>query len=230
MRWLLVGMLAVTLGLSVGCQRDRKKEMAQVPTVTSVRTDGTYAANPTPDYTYASATAAASGSPTPSTNTYGGNQYITLPSEPVPGTGVTVGHGAASTYTAGASYSANPATTTPSYSTATPSYSTTTYTSSDRIEAPGANSEPVFLGPTAAAPAPPATTTVTTLSATPAAPAVPAATPATGGTSYTVARGDTLWSIAQKHYGDGKRWQDIASANGISDARKLAVGQKIVLP
>ncbi len=220
MRWLLVGMLVVTLGLSVGCQRDRKKEMAQVPTVTSVRTDGTYATS-TPDYTYAGATAAASGSPTPSTSTYGGNQYITLPSEPVPGTGVTVGHGAASTYTAGASYSANPA-------TSTPSFSTTTYTSSDRIEAPGASSEPVFLGPTAAAPAAPATTTVTTLSATPAAPA--AATPATGGTSYTVARGDTLWSIAQKHYGDGKRWQDIASANGISDARKLAVGQKIVLP
>ena len=48
--------------------------------------------------------------------------------------------------------------------------------------------------------------------------------------SYTVARGDTLFSIARSHYGDGKQWSRIVSANpGLSPAN-LKAGQKIVLP
>jgi len=59
----------------------------------------------------------------------------------------------------------------------------------------------------------------------------PAAVPITAAaTTYTVVKGDTLWSIARKVYGDGQRWQDIAAANGITDAKKLRVGQELILP
>ncbi len=47
---------------------------------------------------------------------------------------------------------------------------------------------------------------------------------------YEVRRGDTLWSIAMNVYGDGKRWRDIATANGIGDPKGLAVGQVLVIP
>jgi nucleoid-associated protein YgaU len=58
-----------------------------------------------------------------------------------------------------------------------------------------------------------------------------AAVPATPhGTRYQLQRGDTLWSIAVRHYGDGQRWVDIAKLNGISDPSKLAVGTIITLP
>ncbi len=48
--------------------------------------------------------------------------------------------------------------------------------------------------------------------------------------TYTIRKGDTLWSIAQQVYGDGQRWQDIVNANPGLDPNKLRVGQKIVLP
>ncbi len=70
------------------------------------------------------------------------------------------------------------------------------------------------------APAPP----VLTYEPAPAAPA-----PGAGG-SYTVKKGDTLWSIAQRTYGNGQRWQDIVAANPGLDPKKLRVGQTIVLP
>ena len=38
-------------------------------------------------------------------------------------------------------------------------------------------------------------------------------TPAAGNGSYTVKKGDTLYRIAKDHYGDGKQWTKIASAN-----------------
>ena len=66
-----------------------------------------------------------------------------------------------------------------------------------------------------------------------AAPAVtqtPAAGGATAGGSYTVKKGDTLFSIAKATYGSGNQWQRIASANpGLSPAT-LKAGQTIVLP
>ncbi len=45
----------------------------------------------------------------------------------------------------------------------------------------------------------------------------PAATAGKGtvGTTYTVLHGDTLWSIAQKKYGNPYRWVDIAKANNL---------------
>lgn len=63
----------------------------------------------------------------------------------------------------------------------------------------------------------------------PPSPPPPQTATATGKT-YTVRRGDSLWSIAQKVYGNGNHWQAIASANGIRDPRRLAVGQVLRLP
>jgi hypothetical protein len=52
-----------------------------------------------------------------------------------------------------------------------------------------------------------------------------------GGTStYTVRKGDTLWSIAASQLGDGARWKDIATLNALKDADALGVGQQLKLP
>lgn len=48
--------------------------------------------------------------------------------------------------------------------------------------------------------------------------------------TYTIRKGDTLWSIAQREYGDGQKWRDISAANQSVDPKKLAVGQQITLP
>ncbi len=47
---------------------------------------------------------------------------------------------------------------------------------------------------------------------------------------YTVRKGDTLFSIARRVYGNESRWRDIAAANGITDGNRIYVGQEIVLP
>jgi len=64
----------------------------------------------------------------------------------------------------------------------------------------------------------------------PAAPAASTTNYGGGGQSYTVQRGDTLWSISRRYYGTGKEWRRIASANGISNERKLVIGQTLVIP
>jgi nucleoid-associated protein YgaU len=48
--------------------------------------------------------------------------------------------------------------------------------------------------------------------------------------TYTVAEGESLWSIAQKVYGSGYNYHDIVTANKIMDPNKLLVGQQITLP
>lgn len=48
--------------------------------------------------------------------------------------------------------------------------------------------------------------------------------------SHTVAAGETLYAIAQRYYGDGSRWPEIAEASGVRDPRKLQVGQKLTIP
>lgn len=48
--------------------------------------------------------------------------------------------------------------------------------------------------------------------------------------SYTVRRRDTLWSIAEKIYGDGFRWKELAEANDIRDRTQLKIGTKLKLP
>jgi 5'-nucleotidase len=63
----------------------------------------------------------------------------------------------------------------------------------------------------------------------PASPTINAAV-APSSNTYTIKHGDTLWKIAAAHYGDGKKWKQIADANpGISPSA-LRVGQTITLP
>lgn len=57
---------------------------------------------------------------------------------------------------------------------------------------------------------------------------LPPAQPATR--TYTIRKGDTLWAIATREYGNGQRWVDISSANPSVDPKKLVIGQQIVLP
>lgn len=48
--------------------------------------------------------------------------------------------------------------------------------------------------------------------------------------TYTIRKGDTLWSVAKKIYGDGKRWGEIAAANDIANESKLPVGKVLRIP
>ena len=47
--------------------------------------------------------------------------------------------------------------------------------------------------------------------------------------TYTVKKGDTLWDIACRFYGDGTKWGSIAAKNGVADPRKLQVGKVLTL-
>jgi 5'-nucleotidase / UDP-sugar diphosphatase len=55
-------------------------------------------------------------------------------------------------------------------------------------------------------------------------------TPSASGKKYTVQKGDTLWSIAQKNYGDGKQYRKIVSANPSIKGERVLAGQTITLP
>lgn len=48
--------------------------------------------------------------------------------------------------------------------------------------------------------------------------------------NHTVKQGDTLWDLADKHLGDGKKWKEIAKANNITDPRTLQIGANITIP
>lgn len=48
--------------------------------------------------------------------------------------------------------------------------------------------------------------------------------------SYTVVHGDSLWEIAEKVYGDGYRWSDIANANKLVNPGVIHAGNVLVLP
>ncbi|HEX3419599.1 MAG TPA: LysM domain-containing protein [Candidatus Udaeobacter sp.] len=60
-----------------------------------------------------------------------------------------------------------------------------------------------------------------------AAPAVSASHPAVAGNTHTVARGETLTSIAKMYK---VTVDDLQKANSIEDGRKLQAGQTIVIP
>ena len=48
--------------------------------------------------------------------------------------------------------------------------------------------------------------------------------------TYTVASGDTLWSIAASRLGDGNRWREIATLNALKKPDAITPGQKLKLP
>ncbi|PIR99317.1 hypothetical protein COT87_00020 [Candidatus Collierbacteria bacterium CG10_big_fil_rev_8_21_14_0_10_44_9] len=46
----------------------------------------------------------------------------------------------------------------------------------------------------------------------------------------TVTKGDSLWKIAEKAYGSGYNWVDIAKENKLINAGKIEIGQELNLP
>lgn len=48
--------------------------------------------------------------------------------------------------------------------------------------------------------------------------------------SYVIQKGDTLWSIATRFYGNGQRWIDIARTNRIYRPDRMSLGTTIRLP
>jgi nucleoid-associated protein YgaU len=59
----------------------------------------------------------------------------------------------------------------------------------------------------------------------------PETTKGTAGT-YTVQKGDSLWKIAERHYGDGSQWRRIYEANRdqIKDPDLIHPGQIFAIP
>ena len=49
------------------------------------------------------------------------------------------------------------------------------------------------------------------------------------GDSYTVVKGDNLWGIAVRAYGDGYKWVEIAKTNEIAHPNYIEVGQVLKL-
>ncbi len=47
---------------------------------------------------------------------------------------------------------------------------------------------------------------------------------------FIVGSGDSLWVIAQREFGDGSRWQEIARLNPAIDPERLTVGEVLVMP
>lgn len=48
--------------------------------------------------------------------------------------------------------------------------------------------------------------------------------------TYTVVSGDTLWAIAERFYGDGNKYHQIAQASGISNPDLIHPGQVVTIP
>lgn len=48
--------------------------------------------------------------------------------------------------------------------------------------------------------------------------------------TYTVQSGDFLWSIAEKIYGSGYNWVDLAKANNLENPGVLYAGTKLIVP
>ena len=66
----------------------------------------------------------------------------------------------------------------------------------------------------------------------PPAPEVAMTTPTgpSAGNTHVVKKGETFYSLAKLHYGNGKQWQRIASANPGVTPSSLKVGQTLIIP
>ena len=91
--------------------------------------------------------------------------------------------------------------------------------------------------PNVAAKKPTATKKVTTIALSSPAPVVtpsPSAAPIkqaeTKSNSYTVIKGDYLWKIAVKEYGNGYKWVEIAHANKLANPNVIHAGNVLTLP
>jgi nucleoid-associated protein YgaU len=111
----------------------------------------------------------------------------------------------------------------------------TTISNSDALDIapPAASATPVYTQPQPVAMQPAAQPVVYDTQQTnnyPAAPTPTNNTGSMGGSSYTVKKGDTLFSIARTRYGNGNQWQRIAAANPGLSPQTLKAGQTIQLP
>lgn len=69
-----------------------------------------------------------------------------------------------------------------------------------------------------------------TLKVTPK-PSKPKKTTTTGNlATYKVKKGDTLWDLARKYYGNPYLWPKIADRNGVKNPRLLQIGTRLVIP
>ena len=50
------------------------------------------------------------------------------------------------------------------------------------------------------------------------------------GDSYTVIKGDNLWTISVRAYGDGYKWVEVAKANNLSNPNLIYAGNVLTLP
>lgn len=57
-----------------------------------------------------------------------------------------------------------------------------------------------------------------------------AETTLTPDTSYTVQKGDHLWGIAVREYGDGYKWVEVARVNKLKNPNLLFIGTVLTLP
>jgi hypothetical protein len=64
----------------------------------------------------------------------------------------------------------------------------------------------------------------------PVPPVDPEPQPETADRTYVIRKGDTLWGIATRELGAGRRFKEIQALNPGLDPQKLQVGQSIVLP
>ena len=64
----------------------------------------------------------------------------------------------------------------------------------------------------------------------PAPPPPPPPPPPPAPRTYTVVSGDTLWAIAERFYGDGNKYPQIAQASGISNPDLIHPGQVVTIP
>jgi nucleoid-associated protein YgaU len=49
-------------------------------------------------------------------------------------------------------------------------------------------------------------------------------------TTYTIVKGDSLWQIAVRAYGDGYKWVEIAKANKLTNPNVIHAGNVLTLP